>query len=96
MAMKKVGDQLSYDPKNILGRGSFGIVFKGHLESKMGNNRNSSRGSDKRAVAVKRFQNSEIEAIALQREVVLMQRAGDHPNILRYICTEKDDDFMYK
>ena len=93
--MKKVGDKLSYDPKTILGRGSFGIVFKGLLESKMGINSNS-RGSIKTAVAVKRFQNSEIEAISLQREVLLMQRAGDHPNILRYICTEKDDDFMYE
>lgn len=25
-----------------------------------------------------------------------MERAGDHPNILRYICTETNDDFLYE
>jgi len=80
MTTKKVGERLSYDQKAILGRGTFGTVFNGFLEIL--------------AVAVKRIQNSEPEAPFIHREVELMQKAKDHPNILRYICTERDNKFM--
>jgi len=46
-----------------------------------------------KTVAVKRIQNSESETHSIQWEVELMQRADGHLNILRYICTEKDDYF---
>ena len=92
MTMKKVGGFLSYDMKTILGRGTFGIVFKGSFE--IDSYSRDTKEPSSTAVAVKRIQNPEPEAPSIQREVELMKRAGDHPNILRYICTEKDDKFL--
>jgi len=71
---------LSYDPKSIIGRGSYGTtVFKGiHLGP----------------VAVKRILRNEVNDSAIQIEVELMKKAIDHPNILRYYCTEMNDDFL--
>ncbi len=90
----KVGRKLSYDQKTILGRGTFGIVFRGFLKINSSKKSSGSRGSYELRVAVKRFQNSEHEAPLIQREVEIMQRGGDHPNILHYIYTEKNNDFM--
>ena len=84
MAMKRVGN-LSYDMKTVHGRGRFSTVFHGSLEINNGTSK---------AVAVKRIQNSEPEAPFIQREVELMQKVSDHPNILLYICTEIDDYFV--
>ncbi len=86
MTKKRVG-KLTYETNtnSILGRGSFGTVFPGFLEIK---------GSSHQPVAVKRILNSELEAPFIQREVELMKKVSDHPNILRYICTEKDVDFL--
>ena len=83
--IRVVGD-LSYDTKNILGEGSFGtLVFSGFYRNE-------------RAITVKRVQKYYLqdELDILQWEVELMNAASDHPNILRYICTEKNDDFVYK
>jgi len=81
MTAKQVSPLLSYDEGVILGRGSFSFVYLGFLKD------------NSKTVAVKRIQNSESETHSIRREVELMQRADDHPNILRYICTEKDDYF---
>ncbi len=80
MTTKKVGGDLSYNTKQILGRGTFGIVFHGFIEVT--------------PVAVKRILKSEPEAPSIELEVELMQKAKYHPNILRYICTERDKTFM--
>lgn len=86
MALKTVGN-LSYDTNadTILGKGSFGTVFPGTMLETSGSCQ---------AVAVKRMLNSEPEAVGIQREVELMKVVSDHPNILRYICTETDDYFV--
>ena len=76
---------LSYDMKTVHGRGRFSTVFHGSLEINNGTSK---------AVAVKRIQNSEPEAPFIQREVELMQKVGDHPNVLRYIYSEMDSNFL--
>ncbi len=84
MALTRVGN-LGYDSKCVIGRGSFGSVFNGfHL----------GEGSNRRPVAVKRVLRSEINESAVQQEVELMKRAIHHSNILRYISTEMNDDFV--
>jgi len=86
MTTTKVSQLLSYDKGIKLGQGSFSLVYQGLLKSNHGSSR---------AVAVKRFQIDELSsADAFQQEVKHMQRGGDHPNILRYIRTEKDDNFV--
>lgn len=84
--MEKVSSSLSYDERIELGRGNYSYVYRGLLKNEDGTCK---------AVAVKRFQNCDLEAPFIRREVGLMQRAGDHQNILRYIRTEEDDDFLY-
>jgi len=93
MNTKRVG-KIIYDPNKMLGRGSFSLVYSGILEL---NHNNESRINERPlAVAVKRLQyNTQQEANAIQREIELMQKTSDHPNILRYICTEKNIDFVY-
>lgn len=92
MAMTRVG-KLSYDPKKIIGRGSMGtVVFQGFHHSPSNDDKVTS-------VAVKRVLKSGLlndngDESSIEREVELMQRISDHPNILRYICTEKNDDFL--
>ncbi len=76
----KIG-QLMYDPKHI-GTGCFGtIVYRGLYSSIW--------------VAVKRVQRiyGEDESTILG-EIATMQKAGDHPNILKYIRHEINNDFM--
>ena len=82
MTTKQVSELLSYDEGVVLGRGSFSFVYLGFLKD------------NSKTVAVKRIQNSEPEAPFIQREVELMQKVSDHPNILLYICTEIDDYFV--
>lgn len=91
MAMTRVGN-LSYDPKKIIGRGSIGtVVFQGFHHT-------HSDDDNVTSVAVKRILKSGVsdngDESSIEREVELMQRSSYHPNILRYICTEKNDDFL--
>lgn len=81
--VRVVGD-LSFDTSKVLGQGSFGAVYSGFH-----------RNEDK-PVAVKRvlIQSNNRSTKLLKREVELMQQASNHLNILRYICTETDVDFM--
>lgn len=87
MATRVGNTSLSYDPNNIIGRGSCGTtVFQGF---------HTVFGSDK-PVAVKRIVKSSQHAAesAILREVELMKKVKNHFNILRYICTETDDNFL--
>ncbi len=74
-----------YYPKDIIGQGSFGIVFSGFY-------------SLFEPVAIKRINADVNNKSAYEDEVELMIKAKDHPNILRYISNhfETNDDFMYR
>ena len=79
----KVG-KLSYDSSKHFGNGAFGFVFAGYFGRKK--------------VAVKRIQKQHVDTnhtSLMPLEAELMQAADDHPNILRYICTEQDANFVY-
>ena len=90
--LKRVG-KLNYDPHSIIGRGSFGVVFTGYYNSSS----LALLGFGKQEpVAVKRVQRSHIDDYSIRKEVKLMEKAGGHPNILRYYCTEMTDDFLYE
>ena len=93
--MKRIG-KLSFDVQKVIGKGSFGDVFTGLYK------RNALFGTifphplfkHVKEVAVKRFQRSLVNESLIQKEVEFVKKAGDHPNILPYICIEKDVDFM--
>ncbi|XP_061456275.1 serine/threonine-protein kinase/endoribonuclease IRE2 [Rhineura floridana] len=72
--------KISFNPKDVLGRGAGGtFVFRGHFEG--------------RKVAVKRLLP---ECIHLaDREVQLLRESDEHPNVVRYFCTEMDRQFRY-
>ncbi|XP_035254246.1 serine/threonine-protein kinase/endoribonuclease IRE1-like, partial [Anguilla anguilla] len=75
----RVGN-ISFSPKNVLGHGAEGtIVYKGQF--------------DNRPVAVKRIL-PECFSFA-DREVQLLRESDEHPNVIRYFCTEKDRQFQY-
>ncbi|XP_012587100.1 PREDICTED: serine/threonine-protein kinase/endoribonuclease IRE2 [Condylura cristata] len=72
--------KISFDPKDVLGRGAGGtFVFRGQFEG--------------RAVAVKRLLRECFDLV--QREVQLLQESDRHPNVLRYFCTERGPQFHY-
>lgn len=72
--------KVTYDPRLVLGHGCAGtFVYKGTFEN--------------RPVAVKRLL-PECYTLA-DREVELLRDADQHPNVLRYFCTESDSQFRY-
>ena len=79
--MKKVSEELSYDPNDKMGQGAFGIVYSGFY-------------SQFTPVAVKQIQLGRVKAEDVKEEVELMIKAKGHPNILRYISKETNEDFM--
>ena len=82
--------KLSYDPSAILGQGNFGTVFAGfHRDNFI-----SKIFGGEKPVAIKRVQKTQLNETAIQQELVVMKNFGGHPNILRYICTEMNADFM--
>ncbi|XP_061086490.1 serine/threonine-protein kinase/endoribonuclease IRE1-like [Conger conger] len=75
----RVGN-ISFSPKNVLGHGAEGtIVYRGQFDS--------------RPVAVKRIL-PECFSFA-DREVQLLRESDEHPNVIRYFCTERDRQFQY-
>uniref|UniRef100_H3BZ26 Serine/threonine-protein kinase/endoribonuclease IRE1 n=1 Tax=Tetraodon nigroviridis TaxID=99883 RepID=H3BZ26_TETNG len=75
----RVGN-ISFRPKEVLGHGAEGtIVYKGQF--------------DNRPVAVKRIL-PECFSFA-DREVQLLRESDEHPNVIRYFCTERDRQFQY-
>ncbi|XP_028674786.1 LOW QUALITY PROTEIN: serine/threonine-protein kinase/endoribonuclease IRE1 [Erpetoichthys calabaricus] len=77
--LARVGN-LTFCPKDVLGHGAEGtIVYRGRF--------------DNRAVAVKRIL-PECFSFA-DREVQLLRESDEHPNVIRYFCTERDRQFQY-
>ncbi|KTF80298.1 hypothetical protein cypCar_00039161 [Cyprinus carpio] len=83
-----IGDQpdvvgvgkISFSPAEVLGHGTEGtFVFRGHF--------------DDRRVAVKRILPECVEFA--EREVQLLRESDEHPNVIRYFCTERDRQFTY-
>ncbi|XP_061567713.1 serine/threonine-protein kinase/endoribonuclease IRE1-like isoform X2 [Cololabis saira] len=75
----RVGN-VTFHPKQVLGHGAEGtIVYKGQF--------------DNRSVAVKRIL-PECFSFA-DREVQLLRESDEHPNVIRYFCTERDRQFQY-
>ncbi|XP_071246343.1 serine/threonine-protein kinase/endoribonuclease IRE1 isoform X3 [Salvelinus alpinus] len=72
--------KISFCPSEILGHGTGGtFVFRGRF--------------DGRRVAVKRIL-PECFDVA-EREVQLLRESDEHPNVIRYYCTERDKLFTY-
>uniref|UniRef100_A0A8C6VA56 Serine/threonine-protein kinase/endoribonuclease IRE1 n=1 Tax=Naja naja TaxID=35670 RepID=A0A8C6VA56_NAJNA len=72
--------KISFSPKDVLGHGAEGtIVYRGTF--------------DNRDVAVKRIL-PECFSFA-DREVQLLRESDEHPNVIRYFCTERDRQFQY-
>uniref|UniRef100_A0A4W4DST6 Serine/threonine-protein kinase/endoribonuclease IRE1 n=1 Tax=Electrophorus electricus TaxID=8005 RepID=A0A4W4DST6_ELEEL len=75
----RVGN-ITFNPRNVLGHGAEGtIVYRGQF--------------DNRPVAVKRIL-PECFSFA-DREVQLLRESDEHPNVIRYFCTERDRQFQY-
>lgn len=75
----RVGN-ITFKPKDVLGHGAEGtIVYRGQF--------------DNRPVAVKRIL-PECFSFA-DREVQLLRESDEHPNVIRYFCTERDRQFQY-
>uniref|UniRef100_A0A8C2QA79 Serine/threonine-protein kinase/endoribonuclease IRE1 n=1 Tax=Cyprinus carpio TaxID=7962 RepID=A0A8C2QA79_CYPCA len=72
--------KISFSPAEVLGHGTEGtFVFRGHF--------------DDRRVAVKRILPECVEFA--EREVQLLRESDEHPNVIRYFCTERDRQFTY-
>ncbi|XP_066517792.1 serine/threonine-protein kinase/endoribonuclease IRE1 isoform X2 [Hoplias malabaricus] len=72
--------KISFSPSEVLGHGTEGtFVFRGHF--------------DGRRVAVKRILPECVEFA--EREVQLLRESDEHPNVIRYFCTERDRQFTY-
>ncbi|KAM3916334.1 serine/threonine-protein kinase/endoribonuclease IRE2 [Leptodactylus fuscus] len=72
--------KISFSSKDVLGRGAGGtFVFRGRF--------------DGRSVAVKRILPDSF--ILADREVQLLRESDEHPNVIRYYCTESDRLFYY-
>ncbi|KAI5616112.1 serine/threonine-protein kinase/endoribonuclease IRE2 isoform X1, partial [Silurus asotus] len=72
--------KISFSPTEVLGHGTEGtFVFRGHF--------------DGRRVAVKRILPECVEFA--EREVQLLRESDEHPNVIRYFCTERDRQFIY-
>lgn len=77
--------KLVYDPNCVIGRGSSGVsVHKGCY------------GDSTKTVAAKRFNKTFITDVSvILREVEVMEKASYHPNILRFLGIEMDENFLY-
>uniref|UniRef100_A0A8C9W2Z0 Serine/threonine-protein kinase/endoribonuclease IRE1 n=1 Tax=Scleropages formosus TaxID=113540 RepID=A0A8C9W2Z0_SCLFO len=72
--------KISFSPSEVLGHGAEGtFVFRGHF--------------DGRRVAVKRILPECFDFA--EREVQLLRESDEHPNVIRYFCTERDRQFTY-
>jgi len=94
--LKTVG-KLSYDRKKNIGGGRNSFVFSGFYETAGILEGAADIDKNKKQVAIKRIQKESFlknDDIEINREVELMRKIGHHPNILNYIWTEMDDDFL--
>ena len=68
------------DVENLLGTGSYGtIVYRGRL--------------GQRVIAIKRVMKTVSKAV--EREISIMMKIDQHPNILKYFAKEEDENFIY-
>ncbi len=92
--MATIVDKLRYDQKEIICLGGNGTtVFSGSiLEGGDDDDKIKKKG------AIKRIQRSyaQTDESTIKREVELMLKVGHHPNILRYIHSEMDINYMYR
>lgn len=79
--VKTIG-RLTFNRNDHLGGGSFGKVYKGKFKE--------FDGQPEIDVAIKRIERSDFKKM----EEVVIKSIQSHPNVLRYYCTEIDDDFM--
>ena len=86
--------KLSYDQKNILGKGNFGTVYGGSYIISEPIFLAIFGKAKSIPVAVKRFEKGRVTESVVKKEVDLMKKAGHHPNILSYIHTEISSDFL--
>lgn len=70
--------------KEILGRGSFSVVYGGLFYE----------NGETKKVAAKCIQKGYMNVPLIEHEAKLMLKAQDHTNILRYICYKTDDLFL--
>jgi len=96
--MTTIIQKLSYDQKEIIGRGGNGTtVFKGfyYEDPPIFGGANYDEEYTKQ-VAIKRIQKSYVEGdeSIVKHEVNLMLKVGHHPNILRYIHSEIDINYL--
>jgi len=85
----KVG-KLEFNQNDILGKGSSGtFVYRGFF---LGSNSSESKPT---LLAIKRIVKTLLDqSTDLHKEVEIMKSSGNHPNILRIIHTEMNDDFL--
>ncbi len=88
LTTNKIVGALSFDSKPI-GKGKYGTVYKGFYRSC---NVLDEAGQLK-PVAVKRLEKS-IDDSTIEQEVKNMQMAGDHPNIVSFIHSEMNDEYV--
>jgi len=84
-------DKLSYDQGQIIGQGRYGTtVFKGFYDE------DGDDDKKQQPVAVKRIQKIYVNdnTSTAKHEVEMMQKAANHPNVLRYIFFEMDANFL--
>ena len=80
MMLKRISDHLSYYRNEEIGKGTYGVVFRGYFEGFEGN---------EEPAAVKQI----INGVNIDSKEVEVLMELKHPNILRYLWTEKDDNF---
>jgi len=91
MANNKTVGSLKFDKSHSIGKGRYGIVYKGIY----GHEYNGFVSGKKMPVAVKRLLIDHVgDSTQLRQEVENMKKAGNHLNILRCIHTETDCDFL--
>ncbi len=90
--------QLAFDQKNIIGHGSNGTnVFKGfYYKDPTILGSPASDDDNKKKVAIKRILRTYVNSDEniVNHEVELMLKVGHHPNILRYIHSEMDINYL--
>ncbi len=85
--------RITYNRKEILGRGGYGAIFKGSL---FVNNKSGVKGAhydEVIDVAIKRLEIDTTEMDMKERE--LKQTELNHPNVVKLLHYEEDEDFMY-
>ncbi len=82
-------EKITYERKDLLGSGGFANVFKGRLKTETV----GGEIIDEREVAIKRIELAKKEN-QLFGERESEQRKLDHPNVVKLLHVEEDDDFL--